>query len=200
VLSFDELSHEYRWNGVRVPNVTSVLKPLSDYSNISPAVLENAREEGVQIHKMIELDLKGDLDIESLPEWIEPYWRAWHQFKVHSGLRLIASEHRMCHPSLQYAGTCDIVASMPKFKNLNQNFCVIDIKRSLFGGPVIGLQLAAYADLWNAQKPTQRIKHRFAFQPRKDGTYRLEEFSDPADLMTFQALLVVHKWRLKNAK
>jgi hypothetical protein len=200
VLSFDELSHEYRWNGVRVPNVTSVLKPLSDYSNISPAVLENAREEGVQIHKMIELDLKGDLDIESLPEWIEPYWRAWQQFKIDSGFELVASERRMYHKNLQYAGTCDFVARLPKLKNANKGLCMVDVKRSLFGGPVIGLQLAAYAEMWDVQNCPHEIKHRFAFQPRNDGTYRLKKFDDPTDSITFKALLVVHKWRLKNAK
>ncbi len=201
MLEFDAERHVYHWNGVRVPNVTSVLAPLTDYSMIPADVLERARAEGVQIHKMIELDAKGDLDTESLPEWIQPYWSAWCRFKDESGFEMVSSEFKMFHKALQYAGTCDLVARLPKLKGM-RGLALIDVKRSLYAGPVIGLQLAAYADLWDDAPDTGLpcIKHRFAFQPRKDGTYRLEPFTDPTDRMTFQALLVVHKWRTKHAK
>ena len=200
MLSFDEAAHVYHWDGVRVPNVTSVLSPLTDYSMIPADVLENARAEGVQIHKMIELDAKQDLDVDSLPDWIQPYWKAWQKFKADSGFEMVSSEFRMYHPTMQYAGTCDLVAHLTKLKNA-KGYALIDVKRSLYAGPVIGLQLAAYADAWDNDMPRQhRIKHRFAFQPRKDGSYRLEEYTDPTDRMTFQALLTVHKWRTRHAK
>ena len=201
MLEFDAEKHVYRWNGVRVPNVTSILAPLTDFSMIPPAVLEHARAEGVQIHKMIELDCKDDLVVDALPEWILPYWSAWQKFKAESGFEMVASEEKMYHRRLQYAGTCDLVARLPKLK-ASKGLSLIDVKRSLYGGPVIGLQLAAYADMWNDSPDTGLvcIKHRFAFQPRKDGTLRLEEYSDPADRMTFNALLTVHKWRTTHGK
>jgi hypothetical protein len=201
MLSFDEVEHAYHWCGVRVPNVTSVISPLADYSMIPAEILENARAEGVQIHKMIELDAKQDLDIDALPDWIRTYFNAWQQFKDDSGFEMVSSEFRMYHPTHQYAGTCDLVARLPKLKKANTGLCLIDVKRSLYAGPVIGLQLAAYADAWDqSQGLDGRIKHRFAFQPRKDGSYRLEEFNDPTDRMTFNALLTVQKWKSKHAK
>lgn len=200
MLEFDPAPHVYRWNGVVVPSVTQVLAPLTDYSMIPADTLERARQEGVQIHKLIELDCKGDLDTDSLPEWILPYWSAWTRFKDESGFEMVASECQMYHHTFQYAGTCDLVGLLPKLKNA-KGLALIDVKRSLYGGPVIGLQLAAYADQWDnapgAKAP--RIKHRFAFQPRRDGTYRLEPFIDPADRATFLALLTVFKWRQKHA-
>lgn len=200
MLSFNVDQHVYHWNGVRVPNVTSILSPLTDFSKIPPAVLDHARFEGIQIHKMIELDCKSDLDTGSLPAWITPYFCAWQKFKDETGFELIASEQRMYHEVLRYAGTCDLVGRLPKLKGI-KGIALLDVKRSLYAGPVIGLQLSAYADQWDqSQGVDGRIRHRFAFQPRKDGTYRLEPFTDPTDRMTFQALLAVQNWRNKHAK
>jgi hypothetical protein len=198
VLEFEPVAHVYRWGGVLVPSVTQVLKPLTDFSMIAVDVLERARAEGVEIHRMIELDCSDNLDSESLPEWIRPYWAAWQKFKVETGFEVVASERQMYHPTLRYAGTCDLVGRVPKISRAG--LALIDVKRSLFAGPVIGLQLAAYAALWDCQPSLERIKQRFAFQPRKDSTYRLPEFTDTTDRMTFQALLTVHKWRMNHAK
>ena len=200
MLDFDPIPHVYTWNGVRVPSVTQILAPLTSYDMIPPAVLEHAREEGVQIHRLIELDCAGDLDIDDLPAWISPYWDVWRKFKADTGFNPFASEKRMFHTGLRYAGTCDLVCTLPLLKGV-KGLALIDVKRSLYAGDVIGLQLAGYAQQWDeARLHADRIKYRFAFQPRKDGTYRLEEYGDPTDRMTFNALLLVHKWRQAHAK
>ena len=61
VLTFDEASHTYRIDGQVVPGVTSVLKPLTDYSMVPPADLQAAADFGKAVHRACELDDLMDL-------------------------------------------------------------------------------------------------------------------------------------------
>lgn len=54
-LEFDEEHHVYIVDGIIVPSVTKILKAFfDDYSNVSQAVLERARERGTALHEAIE--------------------------------------------------------------------------------------------------------------------------------------------------
>lgn len=195
MLTFEPADHVYRFNGVVVPSVTQILKPLIDYSMIPADTLEHARQEGVAIHSMIELECKDEL--EDLPDWLAPYYEAWTKFKAETGFKLIASETRLYHSKLHYAGTPDLVGTMQHVGK--RTAVVVDIKRSLLAGPVIGLQLAGYQDAINDNSDV-RVTRRFALQPRKTGQYMLKEFDDKSDSSTFLALLTIHKWKGKHAK
>ena len=201
MLEFNEDRHEYKWNGVIVPSVTQILKPLTDFGRVPPAILEHARQEGVAIHKMVELELDGDLDIHALPPWMSPYYEAWRKFVKDTGFQCVGSEVRLYHHKLSYAGTADLIGEMSNVKGVN-GLALIDIKRSLFAGAVIGLQLAGYADAWAAEDlmGIGKIKHRYALQLIHNGTYKLEPFNDPSDSSTFLACLTMHRWREKHNK
>ena len=192
MLEFDEPSHTYRIDGRVVPSVTQVLKPLTDFSHIDPATLENARQEGVAIHKMVELDVTGDLDEDQLPDWLRGRLKAWRSFRDMTGLHPIAAELRMAGPGV--AGTLDLVVRVRKAVWL------VDLKRSLYAGRAIGLQTAAYARLWNALRPELRVTNRFALVLADNGTYRLTEFKDPHDDAVFMAALVMHNWISQGRK
>jgi len=196
MLTFDEAAHRYFWNGQPVPNVTTILKPLTDFSMIQPDVLERARQEGVAVHKMVELEVKGELT--DLPEWLNPYYDAWMAFQVQTGFEPIATEHQMYHAGLGYAGTTDLIGRFKKFRKPGE-IAIVDIKRSLYGGPVIGLQLEAYRQSYNStQTKDQRAISRFALQLKKDGKYRLPEFTDPNDNSAFVACLAMQRWKIKH--
>jgi len=197
-LTFDEPSHTYRWHGVRVPNVTSILAPLLDYSRVQADALERARQEGIAIHKMVELDCAGDLDTASLPEWMLPVYRAWQQFREASGFVPILNEYQGFNPSFGYAGTLDIVCEVPKLVGW-RGPVLLDVKRSLFAGPVIGLQLAAYQRLLMADKAMPLPMRRGALRLSPVGKFQLEPFDDPADFSTFLALLTVKRWRERHS-
>jgi len=188
-LTFRDDIHEYRFGGVVVPSVTQILKPLTDYSFVQAEALENARQAGVAIHKTVELECKGDLDEDALPEWLRPYLSAWRKFVLETGFVLEASEERVYHAGCRYAGTLDLRGATRRHKR-----GLFDIKRSFAAGPAIGVQTAAYANAidW-------RDAARFGLQLRGDGTYRLREFNDPADWSVFLALLTVHRYRERNA-
>jgi hypothetical protein len=169
--------------------VSTVLKPLTSYAHIEPAVLERARQEGVAIHKMVELDVADDLDVDALTDFLKPRHAAWRSFVADTGFVALASECRMAHPTMKIAGTCDLVGRIAKAVWL------IDVKRSLYAGRAIGLQTAGYARIWNARAAREdRITKRGALVLNANGTYRLTEFSDPADDATFLAAITLHKW------
>lgn len=206
MLTFDEPTHTYRWNGQPVPNVTRLLAPLTDYSRIPADVLERAQQEGKAIHKMVELHMTGMLDLAALHSdesqaWLLPRFEALEKFIDETGFVCYAAEHPLYSKQLRYAGTPDLIGRMSHIGKTRRRAVLVDVKRSFFAGPVIGLQTAAYTQVWNETEakgekdllvPNQ---NRFALQLRADGTYRLEPFDDGGDFAAFLALLTVHYWK-----
>ncbi len=192
MLSFDEARHEYRWAGAPVPNVTRVLAPLSDFSMVNAKVLETARQKGTAVHKMVEFDCRGDLDEDTLPDWMRPVLVQWRKFVSESGFQMLVSEHRVFHPHYKYAGTLDLLGTMKNYA------CIIDVKRSFAAGPAIGLQLAAYLEAYAAQEKVGKAAKRFALKLTETGPYRLEPYTDSNDFGTFLALLTIHNWKGKH--
>ena len=192
-LAFDVASHTYRWNGQKVPSVTSVLSPLVNYNQVPWAVLERARLEGVAIHKTIELYLNNDL--ESLPQWLQPRLDAFKKFQGESNFVIEGSERKVYHATHQYAGTLDLIGTV------NDEISVIDLKRSFFAGPAIGIQIAAYLEAENDRRKREKspkAKHRYALQLMANGNYKLEPYNDPNDFAVFLALLTLRKWRQQH--
>lgn len=203
MLTFDEAGHRYFWNGKRVPNVTSIIAALTDYSKIPPDQLEIARQQGIQIHKMVELDCRGDLDLEHFFSddavgWMHGHYQGWLKFKADTGFLCWDSERRVYHHLLGYAGTLDLAGILPHLEGREKR-AIIDVKRSLFGGPSIGLQTIGYQDARNAiVERDRRTERRFALVLRADGTYRLTEYDDHDDRAAFLACLQQLRWRAKH--
>lgn len=198
MLTFKEAGHEYRWNGERVPNVTGIIGHLTDLSRIPPKTLENARQEGVQIHKMVEMFYRQTLDPDSIPDWMAGHYKALLKFDTETGFELWGSEERVYHGKQHYAGTFDLVGVLTKLKTVRGG-AIIDVKRTLYGGPAIGLQLAGYEGARNLEYMKDlKTRNRFALQLKKDGTYRLVEFADPSDHTAFLACLTMYRWKEKH--
>lgn len=196
-LTLRESDHTYWLNGQRVPGVTECLKPLIDLSRIPPDTLERARQEGVAVHKMAELHHAGDLDVESLPDWMRGHYAALLLFLEQSGFQAWASEHKVYHPKLCFAGTFDLLGMFTRGDYAGEP-SIVDLKRSFYAGPAIGAQLAAYVHAWNEGSPrgdSRKVSGRYALQLRPDGTYRLRAYTDKSDFTTFLACLTL--WRAK---
>ena len=193
-LTFDGPTHTYYFKGRRVPNVTLALKMLLNYSRIPPDVLERARIEGVHIHRMAELYFKRDLDEDSLPDWLRPRLAALKAFEQETGFVVEATEKRVYHPGHFFAGTLDLAGELSGLKKKGR--AIIDIKRSLYAGPVVGYQTAAYQEAENAERrrtKQPKIQHRFALQLQPNGRYKLTEYGDPGDFHVFLACLTLLK-------
>lgn len=186
--------HEYYFDGARVPSVTQVLSGLVDYTKVDPAKLTAAATRGKHVHKMIEYWAAGVLDVKSLPDWMRPAYDNWMQFVSDSGFELVASEKRVYHNTLRYAGTLDLRGTIRRFKDVHG---IIDIKRSFLAGPVIGLQLAGYAMAENLL-PGPKVRWRAALRLSEKGPYRLQFFDDESDESVFIAQLVLRNFKAKH--
>lgn len=202
MLTFQPSPHHYFWNGTRRPNVTSVLAPLTDFSMVPPDTLERARLEGVDIHKMVELHAKDDLDEAGLPEWLTPRLAALKKCIAETGFRVERSESRVYNETYGYAGQLDLVGELrvPSGRKTIEALAIIDVKRSFFGGRAIGFQTAGYAHAkpWSETLQmlvdySRPITHRFALQLRDDGSYRLQPYPDAMDFTHFLTCLAFHK-------
>lgn len=182
-LTFDAASHVYRHGGRVVPSVTQVLGILNDFSDIHPDRLEAARLRGQHVHSMIDLDNRGELDEEALDGELLPYLNQWRLFLRESGFQVIASEHRIFHKTLRYAGTCDSLIGQG-------TTWVLDVKSGAIPRTV-GAQLAAYQ---MALDPRPRRRLCLALTANN---YRLHECRGLSDFALFQSCLNV--WRFNNA-
>lgn len=192
MLAFDETTHTYTWNGSVVPSVTQILKPLTDYGMIPADKMETARQKGLAVHKMVELHAKGDLDVETLPDWMRPVLVQWEKFVADTGFQIIFSEHRVYHPVFGYAGTLDI------YGDARGGDMLVDVKRSFFAGPVIGLQLAGYKDALIKQEKVGGQAKRYALKLNENGPYRLEPFTSKTDLGDFITAVAFHKLKERH--
>lgn len=189
-LLFDPVEHAYTLGEKRLPSVTQTLAPLIDYSQVPKAVLERAQQLGTAVHRLTELYDLDDLDTENLSQELMPYLTAWMRFRAETRFVPELIEQRYHHPALNFAGTLDRTGL------INGRRAVIDIKKMLRLGPVIGVQLAAYKEL--CIRNSVQIEDRYGLGLRADGTYRLVPFNDKGDWPVFLSLLTLRNFKDKH--
>lgn len=189
LLYFDADRHEYFFDGVRVPSVTEVLRPLTSFDGIPPHVLEAKRDLGQRVHFACQLDDERDLDERSVEPDVEPYLRAWRRFLRETGAVVLHNEQQVAEPVLRYAGTLDNVVLLGREKWL------ID-KKTCFSLPLaVGPQTAAY--MRALADPT--VTRRGALRLRPDGTYRLDALAGVDDWAAFAGCLGLHRFKESHA-
>jgi hypothetical protein len=205
-LEFDEPEHRYTFAGQHVRSVTQVLNILTGpiYDRIRPDVLDRAKLRGKNVHAWTELlDLgeaeafgpafrafDGTLLHDEHEEF--PYVVAWDKFRRESKFVPELVEQRFYHPLHRYAGTVDRIGI------LNGRRCTLEIKTVANLAPWVGLQTAAYHEAYNALHRGDlagKARDRYAVQLRKDGSYRVECYSDnKGDFSAFLAHKTVWDW------
>lgn len=108
-LTFEDKSHTYRLDGFVVPSVTTVMKPLSaeKYNSIPKFVLDKAADRGTAVHAAIEEFLKYGID-DFFGE-NRPYFDAFLKWYELNTPELVASESKVYHKVMGYAGTIDCI-------------------------------------------------------------------------------------------
>lgn len=187
MLTFDQASHTYFWNGKPVPGVTSILQALHSFDGVPAGVLEAAQDRGTAVHLCCEYLDKGILDEESIDPAITGYVDAWRLFTAEMRPVWSHIEAQVYHQVMRYAGTVDRVGQLQ-----GREF-VLDIKTSIASHPVWGLQTAAYGHALGKQDAA-----RATVQLRADGTYRLIEWKDTADWPTFVSLITINNFLQKH--
>lgn len=192
-LEFDAAAHRYTLGGQQLPSVTQVLEAaLREMEGLPEHLVKAAGEFGQHVHQACDLFDRGVLDDRILDPKLRPYVDAWVRFRAESGIVVLASELRVHHPKLGYAGTLDVRAVFPR-KKLT---VVIDRKTSASIPRSVGAQTAAYREALRA-RGHQVDSTRYCVHLRGDGTYRLQRLTDPADFTLFQSCLNV--WRFRHA-
>ena len=180
VLTFNEADHEYFLGKKRLPSVSEIIAPLKDFSMIPPDVLENKRQFGTAVHKMVELYLEDDLAEDSLSEDLQgclDAFKKWEREDIYLNADKFLSsaliEQKRCHASLGYAGTPDI----------DTMGVVIDIKSRDFDPIVDPLQLSAYKNFGDPK----RAGYILSLFP--DGTYKFKKVPEKQSWQIFRKML-----------
>ena len=193
-------NHIYRVDGDVVPGVSEILKaggfgdPSATDSGftIGEGVIENARERGVYIHEAIHLLLTESLDWDSLDEEIEPYVRAFDDWRQRSGFYLLETEKTFFEDDNRYCGTRDLYGFVGDAPTL------VDIKTGSAGlKPWHKYQLAAYA--YPDSKKEAEWPARIMLHLKKDGKCKVHHFPRKKaswDFRVFQACLTL--WAAKE--
>lgn len=199
MLEFFPESHEYRLNGRRIPNVTSILSPLSEYAGIPRHILEIAKQRGDYVHKMTEMYLWGTLDEDAVEVEFVPYLDAFKKFLYETGFEAAYIEERVFHTKLLYAGTVDIVGILPAMGRRKKPItALIDTKTTFRLLKSVGPQVAAYEDAWNSQG-REKIDERYGLQLKGDGTYKLQPYRSHTDSNIFRSCLAIHNFMYQEA-
>ncbi len=193
---FDEKTHTYTDDlGMIVPGVTSVIRPLYDFSMLKPGVLEKKAKLGTAAHKACEIYDQRCLNVNSVHEKVLPYLSAWIKFRRETKCVIIRNELKIDSDAFRYAGTLDRVGTI----NDDNAICLIDIKTTSVISHVVAVQLSAYMRAYNDQQNDlkNKITKCFACQLKEDGSYKLHRFENiETHFGMFLACLKVHNWRL----
>lgn len=196
MLTFDPVEHKYYHDGVHVPNVTSILAPLSEYAKVPRNVLKQAAARGNYVHDMCEQYLWELLDESSINEGYKGYLNAFKKFLEETGFEAEYVEQKVFHTQLRYAGTLDLGGVLPPIgRRKNPHRALIDIKTTFRLLASVGPQTAAYNEAWKSEQPKElHFDERYGLQLKADGTYTLKPYKSPFDMNTFRACLVVHNF------
>lgn len=192
-ITFEAESHTYFLGLERVPSVSEILRPLTEtyLAAIPEGVLNWKRDLGIAVHKACELLDLGTLDEESLDPQIVPYLEGYKAFRVDFQPKWNAIEQIVFDDVHRYAGTMD------RAGELTTGPAIVDIKTSLQVQPSAAVQLWAYAVAHDGIEQPDLL----VLQLKKDGTYRLQPFTDYDEYdATWNALLTLHGWKKRNER
>ena len=165
MLSFDEPTHTYRWDGQVMPSVSQLLassglKPEARYT-------PGSAERGSEVHRLTELFDLEFLQLGEAGEY-EGYLIAWASFVKQTGWKSTAIEARVANPHLWLAGTIDRIGTM------NGETWKLDIKSGA-KARWHGYQLAAYNLI------TQSMDKRACVYITAEGKFTLCPWQDDMD-------------------
>ena len=193
-LVFEEQRHRYLLNGLAVPSVTTLMKPLSDdvYGGVDEKVLNAAAARGTAVHNAIENYAK--FGITDIPQKQAGYFEGFLRWFDEHSVKPYGSEIRLYHKSLLYAGTADMLASVDGVDTL------IDFKTSASVSEMLcGVQLEAYERALLSHSPDEHLARKAIVHLNKDGGYQMIQFptGDTDCWRVFTALLTVRNYKQK---
>lgn len=168
LLEFDDATHTYYADGVKVPSVTQVLSPLySDVAAVANPILRDmAAKRGSRVHEATMLwDYTGDITDDLLDAETAPYITAYIDWERDYRPRMLRIEYPLTNG--HYAGTIDRLAEVDGVP------CVIDIKTGQPDVRAVSAQCYAYRELLRESgTPAEKL---YVLQLKKEGRYGFRE-------------------------
>jgi hypothetical protein len=199
--TFDEDAHEYRLDGVRLPSVTQLINGAGigpDFSMVPRDALEAARAFGVAVHTACELDDLGELDDAGTDARVMGCVEAWRRFKRETEAEILATEQRLYHKTLRYAGTLDGLARLTLAGDA-RGLWLLDRKTGSEPHASYGVQLSAYEQLLRGQPGADfAAMGRATVHLDESGRYRFHRFTNHSDAACFMACLALNTWKEQN--
>lgn len=204
-IRYEDSTHTYWLDGVRVPSITQALKAATydDFDHVDPATLKRKADQGTGLAKMIEEYADGSFD-ETLERYdidLLPDFDAFVEWHESTGGKILFSETIVASARYGYSGRLDIVYDMP-----GEGPAMIDTKRTYSppasGGPQTAAQVLAFEETFGGlgMSPYCATNMPRYLLHIKDGRCTLVPQRNKDDLKVFLAALTVTHWRMKNGK
>ncbi len=194
-IEFDAPTHTYKLDGRRVPSVTQVLEPATDWSFVPAWQLEAARALGQDVHLAINLMVQQRLDWESVDPAVLPYVNGARRFLKESGATVLASELLLGSERLQVCGTLDLLLEWKGWEYY-ADWKVCDTIPKTVGAQLSGYEIL-YADMYRAGRRNYRAR-RVSIRLKPNG-YTVDRMKpDNGD----EAMFTSHAntWKLREQK
>jgi len=188
-LTFTEKDHQYLLDGVQIPSVTTLMEPLSgaEYRTINKAVLDKAAKRGTSVHNSIKDYLR--YGVNTCDDEFRGYmdgFVAWYEYYKPT---ILATEMRMYHKVLRYAGTLDLLCL------IDNEVTLIDYKTTnKVMDKLLRVQLEGYSQGLSSWGITVERKH--ALHLSGNGQWQFPEYKakDAEALRIFMALKYVYDY------
>lgn len=198
LLVVDEELHTYHFagegslSGVRLPSVTDILKPIIPES-VSQYFTPESRDRGHRVHRMVQLDIEGRLDVAALDDELLSYYEGWMEWRMLANFKPIFVEQSVFHSALFYAGRMDLYGLLDGYPALP------DIKTGVVDLLLAGPQTAGYVAAAAYEGLIPYGTRRFVLDMKPGRTQLTEELTDKSDKETFMACYHIWKHKQKRA-
>ena len=171
MLTFDEATHVYRYNGAVVPSVTQIIDRIFPWNPPPGIDVDYVRSRGRAIHHACRLYDEGRLDESSVDSSITPRLDAWKRFRHQMQRPVIDCETARYSPLYRFAGTrdrmfsggllCDIKSSRTKTAPLQLGGYAILDTDATEGVVVVLNDNGTYCADWYTTKELRRLSAMF---------------------------------------
>ncbi len=197
--TFDEENHVHRISGKIVPGITTVIKPLYDFSAVPEHIMKAAGAYGSAVHKTVELYCLDALDLEGLDPVLVPSviaFQTWLKQEKIDKPDLIV-EVPMGDATLMFGGIPDLILD---------GSLIVEIKTRKVNMLTDSLQTAAQQNLWvkNGGIRTKEYDRR-VLELKQDGTYVYTRVNQKEAWPRFRFLLdyyhntqTIQSWRINK--
>lgn len=175
-LLLDEETHMYTLNGLFLPSVTAIMRPMSLllYDGVSGSMMSMAADRGTRAHEQVSNIIR--YGIYESDEDTRGYIEAFTAFlEDHKGIEFVGSEFRTYHKRMRYAGTIDSIAYVDA--DSGEGVDVIDLKcTASYHGVMLETQVCAYREALESHGIKTRAG--YGLQLLKSGEYHFEKLGN----------------------